>query len=333
MENNKIFSWLIAGDISIQYQAFRDLAGINKYSLQKRIEKEGWGARLLQLRKHSGYWENRFYLPKWTSTHYTLLDLRNLNASPSCKQARDTIQVVVENEKGADGGVYALKRNSKSDVCVNGMLLNYACYFHVKEENLKSIVDFLLKEKMLDGGFNCRSNNQGAVHSSLHTTLSVLEGILEYKRNGYTYRLNELMEAEKTAQEFILLHRLFRSDKTKTGNIINSKFLILFYPCRWYYDILKALDYFRDSGEHYDKRMEDALQVILSKRTEEGLWKLPARHNGQVYFEMEKAGTRSRWNTLRALRVLKHFGKLNFNVDKSFRRLHTAVLIDLNGAH
>ena len=158
---------------------------------------------------------------------------------------------------------------------------------------------------MKDGGFNCRSNTSGAVHSSLHSTLSVLEGIFEYQENGYSYRLAELKQVAKESQEFILMHKLFRSDKS--GEIINPNFLKLCYPGRWYYDILKALDYLQFAHAPYDPRMDDAVEVILSKRTKDGLWKLAAKHPGKTHFEMEQAGTPSRWNTLRAMRVLKHY--------------------------
>ena len=187
------------------------------------------------------------------------------------------------------------------------MVLNYSAYFNVKEEFLKSVVDFLLSEKMNDGGFNCQSNKKGAIHSSLHSTLSVLEGIFEYTRNGYSYRLKELEKAQSESQEFILMHKLFRSDKT--GEIINPNFLKLYYPSRWYYDILKAMDYFQFARVKYDNRMDEALEIILDKRTAQGQWKLPSNHPGQTYFEMEQPGKPSRWNTLRALRVLRHYQK------------------------
>lgn len=111
---------------------------------------------------------------------------------------------------------------------------------------------------------HCESNREGAIHSSLHSTLSVLEGILEYRQNGYTYRLAELLEAKENAQEFILMHHVFRSDKT--GNIINQNFLKFCYPCRWHYDILKTVDYFKMAGVDYDPRMADALSVVLEKK-------------------------------------------------------------------
>jgi hypothetical protein len=287
----------------VQYQAYRDLLGIDKPALQKKISFEGWGLQFLAQRLPNGHWGHKFYHPKWTSTHYTLLDLKNLNISPNNKPILETLEIIFNTEKKPGGCILPIGLNQKCDVCINGMVLNYASYFQVQEDKLRSVIDFLLSEKMKDGGFNCRSTTSGAVHSSLHTTLSVLEGILEYQRNGYTYRLKELEQAKKDSEEFILIHRLFRSDKT--GEIINPNFLKLYYPGRWYYDILKALDYFQLAQVKYDSRMDDAIEVILSKRTKDGLWKLAPKHPGQTHFDMEQAGKPSRWNTLRAMRVLK----------------------------
>ncbi|QEH39670.1 hypothetical protein [Chitinophaga sp. XS-30] len=306
-KNKKIISWLLEGDVSIQYQTYRDLLDDDRPRLRKKIESKGWGLQFLSCRHPNGLWGKDFYQPKWTSTHYTLLDLRNTCISPENKIICETLNAIFKNLKGADGGILPVGTVKKSDVCINGMVLNYSSYFHVNEELLKSVVDFLLSEKMKDGGFNCQSNRKGAVHSSLHSTLSVLEGILEYENSGYKYRLDELRNAKRSSQEFILTHRLFRSDKT--GEVINPNFLKLCYPPRWHYDILKAMDYFQFGKVKYDSRMEESIDIIKSKRNKEGLWKLPANYPGQTHFDMEKPGNPSRWNTLRALRVLRFYKK------------------------
>lgn len=305
MAPSKIISWLLSSDVSIQYQTYRDLLDTNIPNLQRRIEKEGWGLKFLKAKQPNGHWGQKFYQPKWISTHYTLLDLRYLNISPTNLLIKEALDLVFKTEKGPDGGILPIGKYQTCDVCVNGMALNYASYFKVKEEYLKSVIDFILAERMKDGGFNCRSNNVGATHSSLHTTLSVLEGIHEYEQNGYMYRLKELHQAKLDSQEFILIHKLFRSDKT--GKIIQPNFLKLHYPTRWQYDILKAMDYFQLAKVKYDKRMDEAIEIILGKRNKEGQWKTAAKHSGQTHFEMEKVREPSRWNTLRALRVLKHF--------------------------
>lgn len=306
MNSNEIISWLLDGDVSIQYQTYRDLLGIDNTELRKRIVSEGWGSKFLSCQNENGHWGLRYYQPKWTSTHYTLLDIKNLGLPNRNNKITDTLNLVLDKERCLDGGINPAPSLSVSDVCMNGMFLNVASYFGVHENRLKGIIDFLLTEKMNDGGFNCQSNRKGATHSSMHSTLSVLEGFIEYERNNYSYRLDEIKETRLQSQGFILLHKLFRSDKT--GEIINPNFLKLSYPSRWYYDILRAMDYFQFAKVTYDMRMGEAIQVIKSKRNKDGLWKLAANHPGKTHFEMEKAGQPSRWNTLRALRVLKHFG-------------------------
>ena len=224
---------------------------------------------------------------------------------PHHKDIEKIITKVLINEKGPDGGILPIGNVKKCDVCVNGMALNFSSYFHAKEESLHSVVDFILTEKMRDGGFNCQSNRKGAKHSSMHTTISVLEGFFEFLKNGYSYRTQEIKNVISSSIEFLLIHQLFKSDKT--GETINSNFLKLYYPPRWYYDILRALDFFQYAGINYDSRLDAAIDVLISKRTKEGLWKAVTIHPGKVYFEMEEAGKASRWNTLRVLRVLKKY--------------------------
>ncbi|MDH4088896.1 MAG: hypothetical protein OEV74_01290 [Cyclobacteriaceae bacterium] len=306
MNLQETINWLLEGDVSIQYQVHRDLFGVDREDLRNSIARKGWGARFLSKRKPDGHWGQKFYQPKWTSTHYTLLDLRNLCIAPDNPLIQESIDIIINNEKGKDGGIRPIGMEQKCDVCLNGMFLNYASYFKADGDKLKSIINFILSQLMPDGGFNCLSNRTGAKHSSLHSSLSVLEGITEYQVNGYRYRLDELRKAKQSSIDFILLHQLFLSDKT--GEIINKNFLKLAYPCRWRYDILKALDYFQYERSKWDIRMKPALEVLLKKRNADSTWNVQAKHPGQVHFEMEKAGKPSRWNTLRALRVLKHFG-------------------------
>ncbi|MBU4331058.1 MAG: hypothetical protein KKB53_11255 [Acidobacteria bacterium] len=307
MTEKDILKWLLDGDVSIQYQTHRDLLENERPDFQEHIAKEGWGARYLGQRRKNGHWGMGFYQPKWTSTHYTLLDLRNLCMTPTVWETQETMSLILRDHKDDDGGINPAKTVSKSDVCINGMVLNYACYFRSDELDLRSIVDCLIEQQMTDGGFNCHSNRSGAVHSSLHTTLSVAEGLWEYRKNGYTYRLEEVKRMEEDARELMLQHRLFRSDRT--GTIIRPGFLRLPYPPRWFYDILRALDYFQSAGVLYDPRMQDAMDVLIKKRRPDNRWPLQAAHPGKIHFQMERVGEPSRWNTLRALRVLRHFDR------------------------
>lgn len=303
-----VIDWLLEGDVAIQYQTHRDLLGQDRPDLRTLIAREGWGAQLLGLRNPKGHWGEAFYQMKWTSTHYTLLDLKNLAIAPNLAPVQETIAQVIQTHRGPDGGIVHATDAKKSDVCINGMFLNYAAYFGSNADDLRSVVDFLLTQHMPDGGWNCQSNRRATVHSSVHSTLSVLEGIHEYRTNGYRYQLDALLSAGEQAVEFLLRHRLFRSQRT--GEVFDPKLLMLSYPSRWRFDILRALDFFQLAGIDYDERMQDALDVLVKKRRKDGTWPVQARHPGKVHFTMERTGTASRWNTLRAMRVLTHFKNL-----------------------
>lgn len=300
----QLIDWLMEGDPSIQFQVSRDLLKKQDNRLQKKIENDGWGKHYLSLQNENGHWGKAFYQPKWTSTHYTLLDLRNLCISPDIKIIKQTIDTVLRKEMCHD---YKKKYEMivNQDICINGMVLNYSSYFQADLNLLKSIVDYILANQMSDGGFNCHSNRIGARHSSLHTTLSILEGLYEFRKNGYNYRLKEIKNVEKECIEFILQHRLYKSDKTE--KIIKPEFTRMPYPPRWRYDFLRCLDFFQYAKINYDKRMDDAINLLIKKRKKDGTWLMQAKHPGEIHFEMEKAGKASRWNTLRSLRVLLQY--------------------------
>lgn len=297
------------GDVAIQCQVSRDIIFSSKKTistLQKKIETEGWGAKFLSRQKSNGHWGITFYQPKWTSTHYTLLDLKTIGIPRDNKQAGRSVAMVLDQPIGGHGGINLAGSLADSDVCVNGMILSYGSYFLPTNKKLHIIIDYLLDAQMADGGWNCRYLKPGTSHSSLHSTISVLEGLLEFRRTGSSYKRAEIADAEKGAIEFLLIHNLYQSHRT--GDTIDQRMLRFSFPCRWRYDILRCLDYFQFANVPYDPRMQNALDIILKKQRKDGTWAVQEKHNGQVHFDMEKTGSASRWNTLRCLRVLKHFG-------------------------
>jgi hypothetical protein len=303
-----MIDWLLDGDVSIQYLTKKYLLNAGPDELQglrKRIALEGWGRKFLDARNKNGHWGVDFYLPKWISSHYTLLDLRYLEIEP-VDPIMETLALILQQSKAPDGSINESRRTQSGDLCVNGMFLNYAAFFGIPEIELKSVVDYILENQMPDGGFNCEVNSKNPTHSSMHTTISILEGIWEYLKAGHHYRANEFQKVKKDAEEFLLLHRLYKS--SRTGQVIDKKWTMLSFPSRWRYDILRALVYFVDAGVPYDPRMDNALILLKSKQRKDGAWPVQAKHPGQVHFDMEKTGSYSRFNTLRALRVLKAYG-------------------------
>jgi hypothetical protein len=300
-----VVAWLLGGDVAVQYQTWRDLLGRDDPALQCRIAAEGLGAAILKACGGEGHWGRGFYQPKWTSSHYTLLELKNLGVSNLAPRARDVVRLILDREKGPDGGLNATKTVRPSDACVNAMALNYASYFGADEDHLASIVDFLLRQRLGDGGLNCRLNQGGARHSSVHTTVCAIEAITQYQRSGYGYRLDELRFARAEATDFLLRHHLYRSERT--GETMSPEFTRLHHPARWHFDILRGLESLADAGTAYDPRMADALRTLESRRHPDGRWAANRPYPGVTHLPPPRAGEPNRWISLMALRVLNTY--------------------------
>ena len=303
--NPNIISWLLEGDPSIRWQVQRDLLNFSptKYEAErKKIVKEGWGAQLLNLQDSNGRWGGGMYTPKWTSTTYTMLTLRLLGLPPNNLQAKRACKLFLDEGFYTDGGInffsYAWKY---SETCVTSMILSLLAYFRYPDERLHEIAAHLLREQMSDGGWNCKSH-KGATHSSFHTTLLALEGLYEYQCT-FPEKKKGISQVRARGHEFLLEHHLYRSHRT--GKIFDTKMTAMPFPPRWRYDFLRALDYFQACNAPRDERMSDAVELLKKKQKNDGLWLMNSGMSGKKYFDLEEAGKPSRWNTLRALRVLK----------------------------
>ena len=302
--DKEILEWLLDGDPAIRWQALRDLASAPAQTVtaeQERVGMEGWGARLLAQQDADGRWGGGLYTPKWISTTYTLLMLRGLGLPPRHPAALRGLEQIMAGGDFSRGGINLWRTVKYSDLCVDAMVLALLEYFQYADLRAAGLVEHLLDHQFADGGWNCEWY-RGATHSSFHTTLSVLEALLETR---LAHAAAGLDEAARRGEQFLLEHRLFRSHRS--GAVVDPKMLRCSYPPRWRYDILRALDYFQAAGAPYDERMNDALDVLARKRSNGGTWKLENRHAGKTFFEMEPVGKPSRWNTLRALRVFDRF--------------------------
>lgn len=300
-----IIDWLLNdSDPSLKYQVSRDLLHQPESklrALQIQIENKGHGKYLLDKRNQNGHWGNGVYNPKWICTHYVVFELIQINISPTNKKCYESTELLLNQPIGIDGGINYAKTVKYSDVCINGMLLYFASYFRFPIDVFSHIIDFILNVKMQDGGWNCEYFNR-ATHSSLHTTISVLEGLSQYILiNQYTYRKQEIIDSIYRGNEFILDHELYKS--STTGEVIKDDFFKYYFPIRWKYDILRCLDYFQKNNVQYDDRMYDAINIIKNSKNSNSQWK-GFSQPGKVFLLIDKNCSPSKWNTLRAFRVL-----------------------------
>jgi hypothetical protein len=308
-----VISWLLDSDPSIRWQVMRDLTNEPAAVVARersRVALEGWGARLLDLQGQDGHWGGAAFVPHaWVSTKDTLQLLRDLGVDPASDRVRLAIGQVRERCTWGEGFGNSPFFEGEIEPCINGRVLAIGAYFGAASDRL---VERLLREQLEDGGWNCdapashSSHRPVSTRSSFHSTICVLEGLLEYQTSRGPRA--EVTAARLRGQEYLLERRLFRS--LSTGHIINPAWTAISFPTRWHYDILWGLDYLRRAGAEPDGRIAEALDLVASKRDPLGRWPLENPHAGRVYFEMEgPAGGPSRWNTLRALRVLRWAGK------------------------
>ncbi|MAT99828.1 MAG: hypothetical protein CL608_22025 [Anaerolineaceae bacterium] len=302
-----VIAWLMAGDAAIRWQTMRDLLDMPEQAWQSERQQTvttGWGARLLAEQEENGRWGGGFYSPKWISSTYTLLTLIDIGIPATHEAARRGAELTVQEMLGASCDEPFQQKLAALDRCIVGMMLRIGVYFGMDAARIEAIVANLLAERMPDHAWNCRRHRRPEPHhSSFHTTFNVLEGLQQYLAAGNGKQQEAVLAAEQAALEFMLQHKLFRSDKT--NEVINYKFTQFSYPPRWYYDILRGLSYFAKRTMPRDSRLQDAIDLLYKRRRKDGFWPVQNRHPGREFFQMEKTGGPSRWNTLRALRVLR----------------------------
>jgi hypothetical protein len=308
-----VTQWLMDSDPSIRWQVMRDLLGASAEDVaaeRARVATEGAGAKLLALQGTDGRWSAAAWNRGWNSTMHVLLLLRDMGLDPASDQARRAMNLVRDRVtwKGCappecDGNAFF---EGEVEPCINGQVGMVGAYFG---QDVRAIIDRLLAEQLPDGGWNCEAAN-GSTRSSFNTTICVLEALLAYEHA--TGGSRKVMEARLRGQEYLLDRRLFY--RLSTGELIErdrkggSVWTRFAFPTWWHYDVLRGLDYLRSAGVAYDERMASAIELVASKREGDGFWPLETWYPGVTLVEMDgPVDHPSRWNTLRALRVLDWF--------------------------
>ena len=308
--NGSVIRWLLDSDPSIRWQVMRDLTDAPTGEVaaeRERVATEGAGARLLALQASDGRWGGAAWNRGWDSTMHALMLLREMGLDPASDEARRAVGLVRDRvtwrgcgpPEAADSPFFA----GETEPCINGQVAAPGAYFG---QDVHGIVDRLLGEQLPDGGWNCEAET-GSTRSSFNTTICVLEALLEHERAGAGGPA--VTAARLRGQEYLLERRLFHRRSTgevierdRKGGAVWTRFA---FPTWWHYDVLRGLEYLRRAGVAPDERMAEAIDLVASKRDSDGRWPLETQYPGRMPVEMDEGeGRPSRWNTLRALRVL-----------------------------
>jgi hypothetical protein len=315
-KHHKRPQWLLDSDPSIRWQVLRHLIGApaDEVAVERaKVATEGVGARLLALQGADGAWAGAAWNRGWNSTMHVLSLLRELGLDPTSDAARRAVGRVREGVRWQgwdwDGTWRGLDFAGtpffagEVEPCINGQVAASGAYFG---QDVQRIVDRLLGEQLPDGGWNCEAAN-GSTRSSFNTTICVLEALLEYELAGGNSAA--VTAARLRGQVYLLERRLFRRRSTgamierdRKGDTAWTRFA---FPTWWHYDVLRGLEYLRRAGVAPDERVAEAIALVESKRDGDGRWALEHQHPGTMPVDLDEVeGRPSRWNTLRALRVL-----------------------------
>jgi hypothetical protein len=312
-----VIRWLLDSDPSIRWQVIRDLTDAPAEEVRAeraRVATEGAGARLLALQGADGRWGGAAWNRGWNSTMHVLMLLRDMGLDPASDQARHAMGLVRERvtwlgcgPQECDGHAFF---EGEVEPCINGQVGAVGAYFG---EDVRGIVARVLAEQLSDGGWNCEAAN-GSTRSSFNTTICVLEALLEFEQavGGSPKEA----QARRRGQEYLLERGLLR--RKSTGEVIErdrkggAVWTHFAFPTWWHYDVLRGLEYLRRAGVAPDERVAGAIDLVKSKQDADGRWPLETRYPGKMPLEPEEAqGGPSRWNTLRALRVLDWYCERN----------------------
>jgi len=308
-----VIDWLLDSDPSIRWQVMRDVTVAPRGEVEAeraRVAIEGLGAWLLALQGDDGRWGGAAWNRGWNSTMHVLMLLRDLGLDPASDQARRAVGLVRDRVTWQGCGPQECDGNAffegEVEPCINGQVAAVGAYFG---EDVRGIIDRLLAEQLPDGGWNGEAPN-GSTRSSFNTTICVLEALLEHEQAGGGTR--EATEARLRGQEYLLERRLFR--RRSTGEVIErdrksgAAWTRFAFPTWWHYDVLWGLEYLRSAGVTPDERVTEAIELVGAKRDHNGRWPLETQYPGVMPVEMDEGeGRPSRWNTLRALRVLRWY--------------------------
>jgi len=299
-----VIEWLLDSDPAIRWQVMRDLtdAPADEVAAERaNVATNGWGARLLAAQDADGRWSGGTYFPEWASTAAVLHQLYLFGLDPNSEEAKRAI-APVDDAARWEYDTELRFFQGEVEPCINGRTVAIGAYFG---QDVKGIVDRLLNDQMADGGWNCEQEN-GSTRGSFDSTINVLEGLLEYERSAGAN--GEVRAARERGEEYLLERRLLH--RLSDGEIPQKRWLYVGFPNSWFYDVVRAVDYFRSARSVFDDRMGEALEIVESKRDGDGRWRLDhAYHEGLIVDFGDVEGQPSRWITLRALRALRWAGR------------------------
>ena len=305
--------WLLESDPALRWQVERDLLSqpVEVWGATKSlVAQKGFGAHLLSLQDPDGQWAGGSYFPKgfdfstvksngqpWTATTWSLNSLREWGVDAA--SLGDTAERLEKNSRWDYNNLPYW--DGEVDCCINAYTVANGTWLR---RDMSHLVQWFIEHQMDEGGWNCEWE-EGSVRSSFHSTLNSLRGLLYYEIHHGTSP--EIASARRAGEEFLLQRRLMY--RLETGELVAPWVTSFGYPTRWRYNVLRAVEYFREAAQYDgaspDPRLSEAVSLIKQSLDTDS--KVIQRHHetGAEWFVVDvPVGEPSKWLTLSALRFL-----------------------------
>lgn len=304
---------------------------------KRRISSYGPIRKLRNAQKGKGYWgpDHTCYNPKFTSTVWQLQLLGEMGV-PRTPWIESSVERFLDQHQ-MDNGAFSCpstleveryrKRHPRAkrdaEPCLTGNMVRTLIKFgYENDRRVRRALEWLPEDQQQDGGWNCDYPRYHPKHSSFMSTIEPLWAYSEVPRSSWSRKMKNSADS---GAEFLLAHHVFKShrgwrpvelrgmNKVFRGDLVTR----FHFPMYYYYDALQALRVLTSLGYEDDPRIEDAIHLMMSKKTPDGRWILEGDwlrertdKTREVLVNIEQIDEPSKWVTLNCYRVLTKTGGL-----------------------
>ena len=318
--------WLLEPDNpSVTYLTLTEILGKPENNSQVKkskidIMKKGPVPKILAKQNDEGYWgiaEDFYMRSKYKGTVWSLIILAELGADGRDERIKKTCEFLLKISQDYESGGFSHRGNFNSggnhnDIipCLSGnMVWTMIRFGYLNDLRVQKAINWLIKHQRYDDGiaqapegWPYRYEKCWGTHTCHMGIVKTLKALAEIPPNKRSKSVNNTIE---NSVNYLFKHHLYKKshDLSQVGHQDWIKFG---FPRLWQTDALEMLEILINL-DYYDKRMQDAVDLIVNKQNNEGKWNMERTFNGRFQTSIEPKGKPSKWNTLKALKVLKRF--------------------------
>ena len=319
--------WLLEdNNPSVRYFTLIDILGKAENDPEVRktkeeIMKKGVVPKILAKQKEGGYWEDsqNFYTAKHKGTVWQIIILAELGADGKDNYIRKACEFILDNSQDRESNGFSMCVSAKTGggrstgviPCLTGNL-DYSLIKlgYLEDERIQNSINWITAYQRFDDGIKDTPKDWPyerwvicwGKHSCHMGAVKALKALAEIP---YNQRNKEVKNTIEEGVEYLLKHHIYKRSHD-LGRVSKPGWLRFGFPLMYQTDVLEILGILTRLGYH-DERMQEAIDLLISKQDNQGKWKLESTFNGRFQTNIEQKGKPSKWITLNALKVLKNF--------------------------